>query len=57
MASLIAFISSVMTLEEGDLITTGTPPGVGNIEPGDNVEIEIEGIGVLGNPVIGGEVP
>ena len=48
--ALIAFISGVMTLEEGDLISTGTPSGVGNLEPGDVVEIEIEGIGVLRNP-------
>jgi 2-keto-4-pentenoate hydratase/2-oxohepta-3-ene-1,7-dioic acid hydratase in catechol pathway len=52
-AALIEFVSRVMTLEEGDLITTGTPPGVGNLVPGDQVEIEIEGIGVLANPVIG----
>lgn len=53
--ALIAFISRVMTLEEGDLISTGTPPGVGNLTPGDLVEIEIEGIGVLSNPVVGDE--
>jgi 2-keto-4-pentenoate hydratase/2-oxohepta-3-ene-1,7-dioic acid hydratase in catechol pathway len=52
-AYLIAFISEHMTLELGDVITTGTPVGVGNVEPGDEVEIEIEGIGVLRNPVIG----
>jgi 2-keto-4-pentenoate hydratase/2-oxohepta-3-ene-1,7-dioic acid hydratase in catechol pathway len=51
--AIIAFVSRVMTLEEGDLITTGTPPGVGNLTPGDTVEIEIEGIGVLSNPVVG----
>jgi len=48
---LVAFISSVMTLEPGDLILTGTPAGVGRIEPGDMVEITIEGIGALRNPV------
>jgi 2-keto-4-pentenoate hydratase/2-oxohepta-3-ene-1,7-dioic acid hydratase in catechol pathway len=53
--TLIAFVSGVMTLEEGDLLSTGTPSGVGNLEPGDRVEIEIEGIGVLENPVIAGE--
>jgi 2-keto-4-pentenoate hydratase/2-oxohepta-3-ene-1,7-dioic acid hydratase in catechol pathway len=53
--TLIAFISGVMTLEEGDLISTGTPSGVGNLVPGDVVEVEIEGIGVLRNPV-GGEL-
>ena len=41
-----------MTLEAGDVISTGTPAGVGNLTPGDVVEIEIEGIGVLRNPVI-----
>ena len=51
--TLIAFISAVMTLEEGDLISTGTPSGVGNLEPGDVVAVEIEGIGVLENPVAG----
>jgi len=50
--TLIAFVSAHLTLEEGDLITTGTPSGVGNLAVGDVVEIEIEGIGVLRNPVI-----
>jgi 2-keto-4-pentenoate hydratase/2-oxohepta-3-ene-1,7-dioic acid hydratase in catechol pathway len=51
-ARLIEVISRVMTLEPGDLISTGTPSGVGPIAPGDRVEIEIEGIGVLSNPVV-----
>jgi 2-keto-4-pentenoate hydratase/2-oxohepta-3-ene-1,7-dioic acid hydratase in catechol pathway len=46
-AEAIAFISEIMTLEPGDLISTGTPPGVGPIVPGDLVEVEIPGIGVL----------
>ena len=50
--TLIAFVTRVMTLEEGDLITTGTPPGIGPLFAGDVVEVEIEGIGVLRNPVI-----
>ena len=50
--TLIAFVSQHMTLEPGDLISTGTPAGVGNLVPGDVVEIEIEGIGVLRNPVV-----
>jgi 2-keto-4-pentenoate hydratase/2-oxohepta-3-ene-1,7-dioic acid hydratase in catechol pathway len=50
--TLISFISQHMTLEPGDVISTGTPAGVGNLEPGDVVEVEIEGIGVLRNPVI-----
>jgi 2-keto-4-pentenoate hydratase/2-oxohepta-3-ene-1,7-dioic acid hydratase in catechol pathway len=50
-ATLIAFISSVMTLEPGDLIFTGTPAGVGPLKPGDVVDVEIEGLGKLSNPV------
>lgn len=49
---LIAFISAIMTLEPGDVILTGTPEGVSPIAPGDVVEIEVEGIGALRNPVI-----
>jgi len=48
---LIAFISSVMTLEPGDLIFTGTPAGVGPLKEGDEVVVEIEGLGKLSNPV------
>ena len=50
--TLIAFCSTYMVLEPGDVISTGTPSGVGNLTPGDVVEIEIEGIGILKNPVI-----
>jgi 2-keto-4-pentenoate hydratase/2-oxohepta-3-ene-1,7-dioic acid hydratase in catechol pathway len=50
-AQIIAYISSIMTLEPGDLIATGTPHGVGPLTPGDVVEVEIDGIGVLSNPV------
>lgn len=49
--TLVAFISSVMTLEPGDLIFTGTPAGVGPLEDGNEVIVEIEGLGVLKNPV------
>lgn len=49
---LIAFISSIMTLEPGDVILTGTPAGTGAVQPGDVIEVSIEGIGVLQNPVI-----
>ena len=55
---LVAYISQVITLEPGDLILTGTPEGVGvfreqkiALAPGDTVEIEVEGIGVLRNAV------
>jgi 2-keto-4-pentenoate hydratase/2-oxohepta-3-ene-1,7-dioic acid hydratase in catechol pathway len=48
---LIAYISSVMTLEPGDLIFTGTPAGVSQLSHGDTVEVEIDGLGLLSNPV------
>jgi 2-keto-4-pentenoate hydratase/2-oxohepta-3-ene-1,7-dioic acid hydratase in catechol pathway len=48
---LIRYISHVMTLNPGDLISTGTPAGVGPLRDGDMVEVEVEGIGVLRNPV------
>ena len=50
---LIAYISRQFTLEEGDIIATGTPSGVSPIVPGDTVEVEIERVGVLRNPVAG----
>jgi 2-keto-4-pentenoate hydratase/2-oxohepta-3-ene-1,7-dioic acid hydratase in catechol pathway len=50
---LVSFVSEIMTLLPGDVIITGTPPGVGSIEVGDAVEVEIEGIGVLKNTVTG----
>jgi 2-keto-4-pentenoate hydratase/2-oxohepta-3-ene-1,7-dioic acid hydratase in catechol pathway len=49
---LIEFISEIMTLEVGDVIATGTPPGVGEIQRGDIVEVEIQGIGTLRNEVV-----
>ena len=55
---LVAFVSRVFTLEPGDLILTGTPPGIGwarepkiSMQDGDVVEVEVEGIGVVSNPV------
>ena len=50
-ATLVAYISSVMTLEPGDLIFTGTPAGVGPLKPGDRVDVEIDGLGAISNPV------
>jgi 2-keto-4-pentenoate hydratase/2-oxohepta-3-ene-1,7-dioic acid hydratase in catechol pathway len=50
-SNLIAYISSVMTLEPADLIFTGTPAGVGPLKDGDEVVVEIEGLGTLRNPV------
>jgi len=51
---LVSFISHIMTLLPGDIITTGTPSGVGEMNPGDTVEVEVEGIGILRNRVVGG---
>ena len=53
-AALIAFVSRHMTLLPGDVISTGTPAGVGNLTVGDVVEVEIEGIGILANTVAAG---
>ena len=60
-AEIIAFASQAITLEAGDLILTGTPAGVGVfrdppvlLEPGDEITIEIDGLGALTNPVVGG---
>jgi 2-keto-4-pentenoate hydratase/2-oxohepta-3-ene-1,7-dioic acid hydratase in catechol pathway len=62
-AETIAFLSSLMTLEPGDIIATGTPAGVGIsrdpqvlLHDGDVVEVEIEGIGVLSNTIVGAPV-
>ena len=48
---LIAHISRIMTLEPGDVIATGTPAGIAPVEPGDLIEIEVEGVGTLANRV------
>lgn len=48
---LVAYISKMQTLLPGDIISTGTPSGVGKIEPGDTVTVHVEGIGALTNPV------
>lgn len=51
-ATLLAYITSVMTLLPGDVVLTGTPAGVGPMHPGDEVAVSIEGIGTLRNPVV-----
>ena len=51
-ADLLAFVSGVMTLLPGDVLLTGTPAGVGPLEPGDRVEVEVEGVGILANEVV-----
>lgn len=48
---LVSFISHIMTLEPEDVIATGTPAGVAPVAIGDRIEVEVEGVGVLGNPV------
>ncbi len=49
---LIGYAATIMTLEPGDVILTGSPPGVGPLAPGNRLEVEIPGIGVLANPVV-----
>lgn len=49
--AVLAYISNVMTLEPGDLVLTGTPEGVGTLVPGDVVEVEIDGVSRVTNPV------
>ncbi len=53
-AELVAFVSRVMTLEPYDVLATGTPAGVGALSPGDLVQVEVEGLGVLSNRVVAG---
>ena len=48
---LVSFISNIMTLDPGDLIITGTPAGIGPMQPGDEIEVQIEGIGSLKNTI------
>lgn len=50
--AILSYVTAFMTLEPGDLIATGTPPGVGPLVPGDRVEVELPGIGVLENTVV-----
>ena len=54
-AEILEFISRVMTLLPGDVILTGTPSGVGPVQPGDVMEVEVDGIGVLANRVVAGK--
>jgi 2-keto-4-pentenoate hydratase/2-oxohepta-3-ene-1,7-dioic acid hydratase in catechol pathway len=49
---LVEHVSRFMTLNPGDIITTGTPSGVGPLTPGDHVEIKVEGVGTLSNPCV-----
>lgn len=49
---IIEYISSIMTLEPGDLVATGTPDGIGTLAAGDTVEVEVHGVGTVSNPVV-----
>lgn len=53
---LVAFVSEFMTLEEDDVILTGTPRGISHVHPGDVMRVEVEGVGALENPVIAEEL-
>lgn len=50
--TIISLVSQAMTLHPGDIIMLGTPDGVGELHPGDEVEVEVEGVGLLRNPVV-----
>lgn len=54
---LVAFISSIMTLQPGDILMTGSPAGVSQLLAGDRIEISIEGLGTLINPVVSDRIP
>jgi len=54
-ADLIAYISAIMTLLPGDVISTGTPSGIGTLAPGDVFTVKVEGVGELANPVVAGD--
>ena len=49
---LLVFVSAIMTLEPGDIVLTGTPPGVGPLRAGQVVTVAVEGVGRLSNPVV-----
>ncbi len=50
---LVSYISSIMTLYPGDLISTGTPAGIAPMKPGDKIEVRVENVGSLTNPIVG----
>ncbi len=53
---VLAFVTQFMTLEPGDLVLTGTPAGVGPVQPGDVMTVEVEGLGALSNPVVAAQL-
>ncbi|MEX2466802.1 MAG: fumarylacetoacetate hydrolase family protein [Gemmatimonadota bacterium] len=52
---ILEYISRAMTLEPGDIVATGTPDGIGPLQPGDRVEVEVAGVGSVSNPVVRAE--
>lgn len=50
--AVIEYVTRFMTLEPGDIVATGTPDGIGPLKPGDQVEVEVEGVGKVSNPVV-----
>jgi len=50
--AIIEYVSAIMTLEPGDLVATGTPDGIGTLSPGDEVEVEVHGVGTVANTVV-----
>lgn len=52
--AILAYVSAIMTLEPGDLVATGTPDGIGPIVAGDDVRVEVAGVGSVSNPVVAG---
>jgi 2-keto-4-pentenoate hydratase/2-oxohepta-3-ene-1,7-dioic acid hydratase in catechol pathway len=51
-ATMLSYFSHIMTLLPGDLVLTGTPAGIGRMEIGETVQVAIEGIGTLSNPIV-----
>jgi 2-keto-4-pentenoate hydratase/2-oxohepta-3-ene-1,7-dioic acid hydratase in catechol pathway len=54
---IVSELSDIMTLLPGDVILTGTPAGVGTVQPGQRIRIEVDGVGVLENPVVDRDAP
>ena len=50
-SAIVSYISHIMTLLPGDVVLTGTPEGIGPVQIGDTIQVEIEGIGRIRNPV------
>ncbi|MEX0836961.1 MAG: fumarylacetoacetate hydrolase family protein [Gemmatimonadota bacterium] len=51
--AVLEYVTRFMTLEPGDIVATGTPDGIGPLKPGDQVEVEVTGVGKVSNPVVG----